>query len=61
VRRRAAQGSADAAQLATALRGAIRRLTDAYIFGALIEADYREKLRELKNQMERVDTAPDRE
>lgn len=44
---------------AASLRGAMKRLTDAYTWGALGEADYREKLRELKEQLERVDAAPD--
>ncbi len=52
-------GSAEAAQRATAVRGAIKRLTDAYTWGAMIEADYREKLRGLQDQLERLDTAPD--
>jgi len=55
-----AQSAERAATLrAATLRTAIKRLTDAYTWGALGEADYREKLRELKNQLELVDAAPD--
>ena len=41
------------------MRGAIKRLTDAYTWGALGEADYREQLRRLQAQLEHLDTAPD--
>lgn len=37
--------SAQAVDRATALRQAIKRLTDAYTWGALAEADYRSQLR----------------
>jgi len=54
-----AAGSGETVERATAVRGAIKRLTDAYTWGALIEADYREQLRALKDQLDRLDTAPD--
>ncbi len=41
------------------MRLAIKRVTDAYTWGGLGEADYREKLRDLKGQLDRLDTAPD--
>jgi hypothetical protein len=34
-------GSAEAAQRATSPRGAIKRITDAYTWGAILGADYR--------------------
>ena len=52
-------GTAQSAEKAATLRTAIKRSTDAYTWGALGEADYREKLRDLKEQLERVDAAPD--
>ena len=52
-------GTAQSAERAATLRAAIKRSTDAYTWGALGEADYREKLREVKDQLERVDAAPD--
>ena len=53
------QGSLQSVERAATVRGAIRRLTDAYTWGALAEADYREQLRVLQAQLEHLDIAPD--
>ena len=53
------QGSLQSVERAATVRGAIKRLTDAYTWGALGEADYREQLRELQTQLEHLDSAPD--
>jgi len=53
------QRALQSVERAATVRGAIKRLTDAYTWGALGEADYREQLRELQAQLEHLDTAPD--
>jgi site-specific DNA recombinase len=53
------QGSLQSVERAATVRLAIKRVTDAYTWGAMGEADYREQLRDLKAQLDRLDTAPD--
>ncbi|HEV2011073.1 MAG TPA: hypothetical protein VGS17_08625 [Candidatus Limnocylindria bacterium] len=53
------EGSADSVSRAASVRGTIKRVTDAYTRGALGEGGYREKLRDRKDHLERLDTAPD--
>ncbi len=45
----ASQASPAAADRATSLRQSMKRLTDAYVYGAMAEADYRTELAALKD------------
>jgi DNA invertase Pin-like site-specific DNA recombinase len=44
---------------ATRLRAAIKRLTDAFTWGGLEEAEYRQQLADLRAQLERTERVPD--
>ncbi len=57
VRAKVTHGTDPAA--AERLRAAIKRLSDAYTWGGIGEADYREQLAELREQLGRADRAPD--
>ena len=51
--------STQTVERSSAVRQAIKRLTDAYTWGGLSEADYRSQLSGLQVQLERLDAAPD--
>jgi hypothetical protein len=57
VRAKVARGSDQAS--AERLRAAMKRLTDAYTWGGVGEADYREQLTSLREQLAKADRAPD--
>ncbi|HEV8655023.1 MAG TPA: recombinase family protein, partial [Candidatus Limnocylindria bacterium] len=57
VRAKVARGRDEAS--AERLRAAMKRLTDAYTWGGIGEADYREQLAALREQLAKSDRAPD--
>lgn len=57
IRAKVARGSDQAS--AERMRAAMKRLTDAYRWGGVGEADYRERLASLREQPARADRAPD--